>query len=231
MSNYLYNARDIAAYLKWAGIPSHREKDYLRFLFDGKDALLARPLTSDYESFERDVFREMYYLWSTGFVNEYSDVRLIAPEGAVAIFCDQEFIALESYMKLIALHLVLSGNLPYVRINFVGLPLVLGISGDYFGFEENVMRAFEALRLQATDLFGKPFDLEKGIPNELLCISLQKELKETIFGRDGSGRHTGPDDQEKMRALKQKSLKDKQNRDKTTQTGRVERDPDRGKRK
>ncbi|MBN1892504.1 MAG: hypothetical protein JW780_06945 [Clostridiales bacterium] len=213
MSNYLYNARDIAAYLKWAGIPAHREKDYLRFLFDGRDVLLARPLTTDYSSFERDVFREMYFLWSVGFVNEYSDIRLIAPEGAVAIFCDQEFIALESYMKLIALHLVLSGNLPYVRINFVGLPLVLGISADYSGFEENLIRAFEALRLQARDLFGKAFDLGKGIPNEILCIMLHQDLKEILFGRDGSGRHTGPDNQEKMRELKQKSFKEKQSRE------------------
>ncbi|MBN1775884.1 MAG: hypothetical protein JW817_05410 [Clostridiales bacterium] len=219
MALYLYNARDIAAYFKWAGVPAHLEKDYLQFLFEKSDGLLARPLSANYGIFEQEVFREMYYLWSVGFENEYSDVELIAPDGAIAIFCNQKFIALESYMKLIALHLMLSGNLPYVRINFVGLPLLLGISGDYVAFEENLTLAFSALRLQATDIFGKEFDLNKGIPNELLCISLQKDLKDRIFGEDGTGRRARPDSEARMRALVEKSLKDKEIRDKDTLSG------------
>lgn len=216
MTLYLYNARDIAAYFKWAGVPAHLEKDYLQFLFEKSEGLLARPLSADYGNFEREVFREMYYLWSVGYANEYSDVELIAPDGAIAIFCNQAFIALESYMKLIALHLMLSGNLPYVRINFVGLPLLLGISGDYIAFEENLRLAFSALRLQATDIFGNEFDLNKGIPNELLCISLQKDLKDRLFGEDGTGRRARPDNEARMRALVEKSLKDKAIRDKDT---------------
>ncbi len=214
MAQYLFNARDIAAYFKWAGVPSHLERDYLSFLFDKRSVLLAQPLSADYANFEREVFREMYYLWSVGFVSEYSDVALIAPDGAIAIFCGQEFIALESYMKLIALHLVLTGNLPYVRINFVGLPLLLGISGDYEAFEQNLNLAFKALRLQATDIFGKAFDLAQGIPNELLCISLCHELKARLFGEDGTGRRERPDDRARMIALVEKSLKDKEIREK-----------------
>ncbi len=213
MAHYLYNARDIAAYFKWAGIPAHLEKDYLQFLFEKRDVLLARPLTSDYISFEHEVFRDMYYLWSLGFVNDYSDIALIAPEGAVSLFCGQEFITLESYMKLIALHLILSANLPYVRINFVGLPLLLGITGEYEDFENNLNRAFAALGLHASDIFGKSFDLGVGVPNELLCISLNKEYKESLFGEDGTGRRTGHNDKERMRALVEKSLKDKKIRD------------------
>jgi hypothetical protein len=213
MAQYLYNARDIAAYFKWAGVPTHLEKDYIQFLFKKSDVLLARPLSADYGHFEREVFREMYYLWSVGFANEYSDVELIAPDGAISIFCHQKFIALESYMKLIALHLILSANLPYVRINFVGLPLLLGISGDYIAFEENLTLSFTALRLQATDIFGNDFDLNQGIPNELLCISLSRGLKEKLFGEDGAGRRTRSDDKARMLALVEKSLKDKENSD------------------
>lgn len=219
MAYYLYNARDIAAYFKWTGVAAHLEKDYLRFLFEKRDGLLAKPLSGDYTAFERDVFREMYFLWSNGFVNEYSDVTLIAPEGVVSIFCSQEFIALESYMKLIALHLILSANLPYVRINFVGLPLLLGISGEYDQFEENLSLAFTALRLSATDTFGKAFDLKVGVPNELLCISLNNELKEQLFGKNGTGRRTGPDEKAQMLALVEKSLREKQTRDANAKHG------------
>lgn len=208
MTNYLFNARDIAAYFKWSGVPGFLEKNYLEFLFEHKKHLLARPMTTDFETFEREVFREMYFLWSIGFVNEFSDVSLIAPDGAFTLFCDQRFIGLESYMKLISLHLILSANLPYVRINFVGLPLLLGISGDYDQFDKNVYLSFEALRLQASDIFGKDFDISNGIPNELLCVSLRKDLKDAIFGENGSGRRAVLDDSLQMSILKDKSLKE-----------------------
>jgi len=213
MAHYLFNARDIAAYCKWAGVPAHLEKDYLQFLFGKRDVLLARPLAAEYTIFEREVFREMYYLWSVGFVNEYSDVELIAPDHSIAIFCAQEFIALESYMKLIALHLVFTRGLPYVRLNFVGLPLLLGISGDYEGFERNVAMAFDALRLRATDIFGRVLDMKIGIPDELLCISLRDDVKELLFGEDGMGRKAGTDIRAKMSALKEKSLKEREDRE------------------
>jgi hypothetical protein len=208
MTNYLFNARDIAAYFKWSGVPGFLEKNYLEFLFEHKKQLLARPMTTDFETFEREVFREMYFLWSIGFVNEFSDVSLIAPDGAFTLFCDQQFIGLESYMKLISLHLILSANLPYVRINFVGLPLLLGISGDYDEFEKNVYLSFEALRLHARDIFGKDFDISVGIPNELLCVSLRKDLKDAIFGENGSGRRAVLDDSVQMSILRDKSLKE-----------------------
>lgn len=213
MTGYLFNARDIAAYFKWSGIPGFLEKNYLEFLFEHRKHLLARPMTTDYETFERDVFREMYFLWSVGFVNEFSDVSLIAPDGALTLFCDQRFIGLESYMKLISLHLILSANLPYVRINFVGLPLLLGISGDYDQFEKNVHYSFDALRLHASDIFGKDFDISVGIPNELLCVSLSKGLKDAIFGENGSGRRASIDDSVQMTILKDKSLQEEKIRE------------------
>lgn len=213
MTNYLFNARDIAAYFKWSGVPGFLEKNYLEFLFEHKKQLLARPMTTDYETFEREVFREMYYLWSLGFVNEFSDVSLIAPDGSLTLFCDQRFIRLESYMKLIFLHLILSANLPYVRINFVGLPLLLGISGDYDQFEKNVYFSFEALRLHASDIFGNDFDISIGIPNELLCVSLRKDLKDAMFGENGTGRRAVLDDSKQMGILREKSLKEEKIRE------------------
>ena len=69
MINYLYNSRDIAAYFKWAGVSSHQEKEYLNYIFQiGKD-ILAKPLTKDYDVFEKAVYRDLYYLWSVGYEN------------------------------------------------------------------------------------------------------------------------------------------------------------------
>ncbi|NLW89588.1 MAG: hypothetical protein GXY43_07730 [Clostridiaceae bacterium] len=213
MTQYLYNARDIAAYFKWAGVPPDREKNYLSFLYDRRDLLIARPMTVEYDFLEKEVFREMYYLWSAGYVNEYSDVGLIVPDGGVSIICDQEFIRLEAYMKLVALHLILTANLPYVRMNFVGLPLVLGISGEYADFERNLTIAFQSLRLVAADIHGNEFEIEKGIPDEILCISISNDLKDALFGKDGSRRRSDPDWSEQLRLLKQKSLREKEIRD------------------
>ena len=105
----------------------------------GKD-ILAKPLTKDYDQFEQAVYRELYYLWSEGFENEYSDIATIAPKGAVSLICDQEFITLESYMKLLALHLIFSRNLPYVHINFTGLMLPLGLKGEFRELSGSLLR-------------------------------------------------------------------------------------------
>ncbi|MBR3058573.1 MAG: hypothetical protein IKG93_11485 [Clostridiales bacterium] len=180
MINYLYNSRDIAAYFKWAGVSSHQEKEYLHYIFlIGKD-ILARPLTREYDSFETAVYRDLYYLWSEGFENEFSDIATIAPRGSVSLICDQEFICLESYMKLLALHLIFSRNLPYVHVNFYGLMLPLGLKGEFSDYEKNVVVACETLHLVTKDVFGKPFDLHLGIPDEVLCLSLEPSFRETL---------------------------------------------------
>ena len=184
MINYLYNARDIAAYFKWAGVTSHQEKEYLHYIFQiGKD-ILAKPLTYDYEVFEKAVYRELYYLWSEGFENEYSDIATIAPKGAVSLICDQDFITLESYMKLLALHLIFSRNLPYVHVNFTGLMLPLGLKGEFTDYERNVVIACETLHLVTQDVFSQPFDLHLGIPDEMLCLCLEPEFRKSLSAHD-----------------------------------------------
>ncbi|MBO4927525.1 MAG: hypothetical protein J5379_04665 [Clostridiales bacterium] len=184
MINYLYNARDIAAYFKWAGVSSHQEKEYLHYIFQiGRD-ILAKPLTYDYDEFEKAVYRDLYYLWSEGFENEYSDIATIAPKGAVSLICDQEFITLESYMKLLALHLIFSRNLPYVHVNFTGLMLPLGLKGDFVDYERNVVIACETLHLVTQDVFSQPFDLHLGIPDEMLCLCLEPEFRKSLASHD-----------------------------------------------
>jgi hypothetical protein len=149
----------------------------------GKD-ILAKPLTKDYDQFEKAVYRELYYLWSEGFENEYSDIATIAPKGAVSLICDQEFITLESYMKLLALHLIFSRNLPYVHINFTGLMLPLGLKGEFTDFEKNVVVACETLHLTTQDVFAQPFDLHLGIPDEMLCLCLEPEFRKTLSAHE-----------------------------------------------
>ena len=184
MINYLYNARDIAAYFKWAGVSSHHEKEYMHYIFMIGSDILAKPLTNDYEGFERAVYRELYYLWSEGFENEYTDIATIAPKGAVSLICDQDFINLESYMKLLALHLIFSRNLPYVHVTFNGLMMPLGLKGDFADFEKNVVIACDTLHLITHDVFGKPFDLTLGIPDEVLCLSLEPSFRQSLAEHD-----------------------------------------------
>ncbi len=184
MINYLYNSRDIAAYFKWAGVSSHQEKEYLHYIFMIGADILAKPLTREYEAFETAVYRDLYYLWSEGFENEFSDIATIAPKGAVSLICDQEFICLESYMKLLALHLIFSRNLPYVHVNFNGLMLPLGLKGDFSDYERNVAIACETLHLVTRDVFGKPFDLHLGIPDEVLCLSLEQSFRQSLSAHE-----------------------------------------------
>ncbi len=205
MTFYRYNALDAAAYFKWSGIPSEMERTYLDLMFQMREQILARPLAKDFESFANAVFREMYHLWARGFENEFSDVNFIAGDGTVALFCEQEFLALESYMKLLALHLILAENLPYIRINFVGLPLVLGIEGDFASYEKNVAVAAGMLRLSAKDDRGNDFNLSLGIPNTFLCLSLKEDFRKELFGTIGYRIKRNNDYQEKMRILREKS--------------------------
>lgn len=184
MINYLYNARDIAAYFKWAGVSSHQEKEYLNYIFQIGADILAKPLTRDYDEFEKAVYRELYYLWSEGFENEFSDIALIAPKGAVSLICDQEFITLESYMKLLALHLIFSRNLPYVHVNFTGLMLPLGLKGEFSDYEKNVVKACEILHLTTHDVYNQPFDLNLGIPDEKLCLCLDPEFRKSLSAHE-----------------------------------------------
>ena len=184
MINYLYNARDIAAYFKWAGVSSHQEEEYMKYIFQIGGDILAKPLTNNYDDLARAVYRELYYLWSEGFENEYSDIALIAPKGAVSLICDQEFMTLESYMKLLALHLIFSRNLPYVHVNFSGLTLSLGLKGDFLDFEKNVVIACETLHLMTQDVFSQPFDLHLGIPEEMLCLCLEPEFRKSLAAHD-----------------------------------------------
>ena len=184
MINYLYKSRDIAAYFKWAGVSSHQEKEYLHYIFMIGSEILAKPLTKEYETFETAVYRDLYYLWSEGFENEFSDIATIAPKGSVSLICDQDFICLESYMKLLALHLIFSRNLPYVHVNFNGLMLPLGLKGEFTDYERNVAVACETLHLVTRDVFGKPFDLNLGIPDEVLCLSLEPSFRQSLSAHD-----------------------------------------------
>jgi len=213
MTYYRYNALDIAAYIKWTSIQTDTERTYLDLLFQMREQILARPLAKDFESFVMAVFREMYHVWARGFENEFSDVNLIATEGSVALFCDQEFLALESYMKLLSLHLILTENLPYVRINFVGLPLLIGTEGDFSSFEKNLAEAARMLRLVTKDGRGNTYDLSLGVPNEPLCLGLENEFRVALFGAGGYRVKRSNDYQERMRILREKSKREQEVRE------------------
>ncbi len=206
MHKYVFNARDIAAYFKWFSVPQYLEVSYMQHIFNIGSPVLATPLTKNFEDFKKDVYRELYYLWAHGFEDERSDISYMTSEGDMALICDQDCINLESYMKLITLHLIFTKNLPYVNINFMGLPLHLGIRSDFSVYEENVLKAVTGLNLVATDKFGKPFDLALGVPDELLSISLTSEFKKEILENHDFRETLKSEQKEKMTKLREKSL-------------------------
>ncbi len=206
MNKYVFNARDIAAYLKWFNVPSYLEVTYMQYFFSVGKKILAEPLTRDFEKFKNEVYRELYYLWANGFEDDKSDISKMPAEGQLSLICDQECINLESYMKLITLHLIFSRYLPYVKINFSGIPFSLGIKCDFTQYEENVCKVFEGLNLTCTDTFGKPFDIGLGVPDELLCVSLNDQFKKRITGENDFRMLIRNKEMKHMQELKEKSL-------------------------
>lgn len=206
MSKYIFNARDIAAYFKWFSVPQYLEVSYMQHIYSIGKPVLAAPLTKDFEKFKGEVYRELYYLWANGFEDEKSDISYMVEEGARALICEQECINLESYMKLITLHLIFTKNLPYVKLNFTGLPLSLGIRCDFEQFERNVVMAINGLSLYCQDAFGKPFDLSLGVPDELLSISLDESFKKSILKGQDFREKLRSEQKARMKELKEKSI-------------------------
>ena len=206
LHRYIFNSRDVAAYFKYFSVPSYLEVSYMQYIFNLGNGILAEPLTRNFEHFKNEVFRELYFLWANGFEGERSDISAMTADGQLALICDQECINLESYMKLICLHLIFSSNLPYINLNFTGMMFQLGIKCDIGVYEENVRKIMESLRLVACDSFGHSFDLGLGIPDELLRIALNAEFKACLVNRDF--RASLKNEQLKWLAdLKDKSLK------------------------
>ena len=208
MSKYIFNARDVAAYFKYFTVPAHLEVSYMQHMFSLGSPILAAPLTREFEAFKNEVYRELYYLWANGFENEKSDISNMPERGALALIRDQDCINLESYMKLITLHLIFTHNLPYVNINFMGLPLSLGIRCDFEKYEENVVRCVTGLNLVSKDKFGKPFDLRLGVPDELLQLSLSEEFRNEVLLSNDFRKSLREEEQEKMAKLRADSLKE-----------------------
>ncbi|MCQ2466037.1 MAG: hypothetical protein MJ166_00760 [Clostridia bacterium] len=206
MNKYLFNARDIAAYMKWFSVPSHLEVTYMQYFFSIGNKIIAEPLTRDFESFKNEIYRELYYLWANGFEDDKSDISKMNINGALSLICDQECVNLESYMKLITLHLIFSKYLPYVKVNFYGIPWTLGIECDMEVFEKNVLMAMEGLNLTCKDVFGNPFDIKLGVPDELLCVSLNDEFKKLLADEEDFRMLLRNKESEHMKQLKAKSL-------------------------
>ena len=109
-------------------------------------------------------------------------------------------------MKLICLHLIFSRCLPYVGVNFCGLPYTLGIECDFEEFEKNVLKVTEGLNLICNDKFNNAFDLRLGVPDEVLRVSLNPEFKMKLLDQTDFKMMMRNRDKEQMNELKKKSL-------------------------
>lgn len=205
-NTYIFNSRDVAAYFKWFSVPNYLEVSYMQYIFSLGSVVLAKPLTQDFENFKNDVYRELYYLWANGFEGEKSDISNMPRPGSLALICSQSCINLESYMKLVTLHLIFSTNLPYVNINFTGLPFSLGLKCSFDEYEKNVALAVKVLNLDCFDRFRKPFDLEMGVPDELLSISLSNHYREILKNTLDFKKLLKKEEQERLDRLKKDSL-------------------------
>ena len=181
MRSYYFNARDVAAYFKYFTVPSYLEVSYMQFIFNLGKRVLAEPLTRE---FKREVYRELYFLWSIGFDSEKSDVSSMVTEGQISLICDQECINLESYMKLICLYLIFSGNMPYINLDLAGLRQELGIKCGKKAFAGNAAMVLEPLRLNVSDCSGNQCDLSKGVPEGNLRVYLESSFKQSLSGMD-----------------------------------------------
>ena len=85
MRRYYYNARDVAAYFKYFSVPSYLEVSYMQFVFNLGRRILAEPLTRDFEQFKREIYRELYFLWSNGFDSETSDISCMVSDGQMSL--------------------------------------------------------------------------------------------------------------------------------------------------
>ena len=210
---FRYSALDVAAYFKWSSLPHEAEPAYLEFLYQLRYDILARPLTETLDSFKQAVFREMYHVWSRGFENEFSDVNRIAPEGMVALFCDPHFITLESYMKLLSMHLLVSANLPFIRVHLMGFPMLLGIDGTWEEYDTNLAKAAKALDLTLLNEDDKPIRSSTQAPLQPIHIALRTGYREQIFGKGAKRKKLYHDYNEKMRVLRERSILEKRQRD------------------
>ena len=204
---YIFNSRDVAAYIKYFSVPQYLEVSYMQYIFNLGPAVLAVPLTKDFESFKKEVYRELYFLWANCFEDEKSDISYMIEKGQLTLVCDQECINLESYMKLITLHLIFTRSLPYANLNFYGLPMQLGIKCDFSIYEKNVVDITEALQLNVKDRFGNVFDLKQGVPDELLRLSLNDDLKKMLNESADFKQALRDAQKQHMKELRENSLK------------------------
>lgn len=205
-NTYIFNSRDVAAYFKWFSVPNYLEVSYMQYIFSLGSVVLAKPLTKDFESFKNDVYKELYYLWANGFEDEKSDISNMPRPDSLALICSQSCINLESYLKLVTLHLIFSTNLPYVNINFTGLPFSLGLKCSFEEYEQNVATAVKVLNLDCFDRFRKPFDLNMGVPDELLSLSLSNHYREILRANLDFKMVLRQEEQKRLEQLKKESL-------------------------
>lgn len=115
MENYRYTSLDVAAYIKWTHLAADTELNFMVDLWPARSLLLADRCLHSFLDFRHDVNEQLYYLDERGFVDEHSDLLLVKDgAGHHPALLPAELFRFETELKLLALHLIRTPQLPYV---------------------------------------------------------------------------------------------------------------------
>ncbi len=174
MNQYLFSPLDVAAYIKWSQLSGREEARLLRQLWTLAPQCLDRAACGKrFATFERRVFQQLYFLYTRGYVDESSDPAAIAdPKDSSPGLMAERHVNMETWLKRIALHLMLQPRLPYVRISIPELARQLGFRRLTKILLRQTLSAARRLGLFVAQANGRPADVDTILARKMVCIGL-----------------------------------------------------------
>ena len=167
-NRYRFKPLDVAAYIKWAHLAGSQEREVLARLWRlAPQWLDLAATTSRYDRFEQRVFEQLYYLYTRGYVDETSDPALIRdPSDREPGLMTPSCFVMESYLKRLCLHFLLTPKLPYLRIDMRRLATQLGF--------RRVTKTLLRQSLTAIRRLGLLLVRENGVPADHAAMQTER---------------------------------------------------------
>lgn len=174
--SYLFTALDIAAYMKWCHIHQQDELDVLNRLWTIRKCCLDVPRSIRFKAFCNIVYDELYELWKRGFVSEASDISLaLDPENYPQPVANKTYAKVEMYLKLLALHFILTPRLPYTLVELKREFHRIGYKTISRRLASVTLKAVERLGMVMVKDNGFPCDEDYIMAGGLVMIGLSSE--------------------------------------------------------